>query len=210
MAPLSYAWLWIVDRFHGIRVALERELVGQDADVWSSTHVDVMAIKKFLIEVNGLEILLTKPQDPVLFSFKTFLERSHCAESLDFILAVNEYKQCFSDAVTMSWGADMESDIRGRFDTIYHQFIKTNAYRQVNISSEARHRVETQKRQCDEDNSLPGKDVFDVSSREIVKMLKSERWPKFVRTMHAGSDGSHAGSRPSYGADGLDWNLWQK
>eukprot|EP00736_Rhodelphis_marinus_P007313 Rmarinus@m.12120 len=94
--------------------------------------------------------------------FKTFLDASSCSENLEFYMSVSAYKSIQSN-----------EDLVTTAQSIFDRYIKNGAPREINISGKV-------KRGTIERLETPTHTTFDLSSKEIFELMRTDSYRSFV------------------------------
>ena len=197
VSPLSLFAFFIINRTLGLRVPLERELQGLDAQLGMKMNIDMLAIKKFLVETNGFDILLTKASSPVIEALRTFLVQHKANHSLDFLLGVQQYKRMWKDRLQMfsetvsddSLRENLDANLQSLFNDLYYQFCAPEAYRRINLTTMTKRRLDLEVNSQTKANAGgPLETAFDWAYFEVAQSIKNEHWKQFVDVMFAGTD----------------------
>eukprot|EP00066_Takifugu_rubripes_P009155 XP_003975852.1 PREDICTED: regulator of G-protein signaling 21-like [Takifugu rubripes] len=96
--------------------------------------------------------------------FRDFLKSEFCEENLDFWLACQEFRS-----------VDSPEELRRRATSIYEEFVRANAKKQVNLDFDTRESISQNLQQ-------PTPSCFAAAQRKIYGLMENSSFPRFVQS----------------------------
>uniref|UniRef100_UPI0037E8D353 regulator of G-protein signaling 21-like n=1 Tax=Semicossyphus pulcher TaxID=241346 RepID=UPI0037E8D353 len=110
----------------------------------------------------SLETLISQKCGRIVFW--DFLQSEFCEENLDFWLACEEFKSC-----------DGLEELKRRAASIYEEFVRDEAPRQVNLDFYTREIIFQSLQQ-------PSPSCFVVAQRKIYSLMENDSFPRFIHS----------------------------